>query len=211
MKKAFQCLVVISVFLLIYSAVVQIRHGFYHQLGYLALTIATSLIAPSAVHLFKLKNSWGILFWVQLFITVSMIWGHTLNGYALMGFDKVLHFSSGVMICYGITGFYCWMKKQWKETTMRDFILKCISIQGINMMIAFLWEVFEFACLVFFDIDAINHYTQGVYDTMTDMIVCFLGGCLFLWLLWRHQRKNKKNILITSLEEFYLSNFNENC
>ncbi len=49
------------------------------------------------------------------------------------------------------------------------------------MMIAFLWECFEFACLIFLNIDAINHYTQGVYDTMTDMIVCFLRAALSFW------------------------------
>ena len=206
MKKAYALLSVLSVALLIYSGMVQIHDGLYYQLGYLALTVVTSLIGPVFVHHFRLKNSWGLLFWSQLFITVSMIWGHTLNGYALTGFDKVLHFSSGVMICAAITLFYCWMKRQWKETTLRDLILKCICIQGINMLVAFLWEVFEFICLVFFDIDAINHYTQGVYDTMTDMIVCFIGGCLFLWLLTRQERKNKKNILIGSLEDFYQAN-----
>ena len=209
MKKTYALLSVLSVVLLIYSGMVQIHDGLYYQLGYLALTVVTSLIGPVFVRWFRLKDSWGLLFWSQLFITVSMIWGHTLHGYDLPGFDKVLHFSSGIMICAAITLFYCWMKQQWKEKTLRDFTLKCICIQGINMMVAFLWEVFEFICLVFFEIDAINHYTQGVYDTMTDMIVCFIGGCLFLWLLARQERKNKKNILIGSLEDFYQANLDK--
>ena len=74
------------------------------------------------------------------------------------------------------------------------------------MMIAFLWECFEFACLIFLNIDAINHYTQGVYDTMTDMIVCFLGGLVFLALLTRQERKGKKDPLIQSLQVFYETN-----
>lgn len=68
---------------------------------------------------------------------------------------------------------------------------------------------FEFACLIFLKIDAINHYTQGVYDTMTDMIVCFLGGLVFLTLLTRHERKGKNDPLTASLKTFYQTNLKD--
>lgn len=206
MKKACYVLYGASAVLMIYSTVFQLQHQLYAKLGYLAMAFGVQLIGPLVVKALKLKEAWGLLFWAQLFIAVAMIIGNTLNGYAIPYFDKVLHFSSGILICAVITLVYCWLKQSWTESTPRDYLLKCLSIQGINMMIAFLWECFEFGCLIFLKIDAINHYTQGVYDTMTDMIVCFLGGLIFLFLLTRSERKGKKDPLLNSLETFYKTN-----
>ena len=209
MKKACIFLYGASAALMIISTIFQLQHHLYAKLGYLAMALGVQLIGPLAVKGLKLKNAWGLLFWTQLFIAVAMIIGNTLNGYAIPCFDKVLHFSSGILICAGITLVYCWLKQQWTEDSRRHYLLKCLSIQGINLMIAFLWECFEFACLIFLKIDAINHYTQGVYDTMTDMIVCFLGGLVFLTLLTRHERKGKNDPLTASLKTFYQTNLKD--
>ena len=75
-------------------------------------------------------------------------------------------------------------------------------------MAAFLWECFEFACLIFLKIDAINHFTSGVYDTMTDMIVCFIGGLLTSVILYFYFAKGKKSLLSNAVEKFYLDNKN---
>ena len=75
----------------------------------------------------KLKDAWGLLFWTQLFIAIAMIIGNTLNGYAIPYFDKVLHFSSGILICAAIALVYCWLKQQWTEDSFRHYLLKCLS------------------------------------------------------------------------------------
>lgn len=209
MKKTCIAMYILAAGLMIYSAIFQLQHQLYGKLGYLAMALGVQLIGPLAVRLCHFKKAWGILFWQELFIAVAMIIGNTLNGYAISGFDKVLHFSSGILICAAILLGTCWLRGSWTEESGRHFVLKCLSIQGINMMIAFLWECFEFACLVFLNIDAINHYTQGVYDTMTDMIVCFLGGLIFLGLLYQAERRGGRNPLITALQDFYQANLAE--
>lgn len=206
MKKACFWLYGISAVLMIISVFVQLQQQTYSKLGYLVLALAVQLIGPVLVRLLRFNNAWGMLFWSQLFIAIAMIIGNTLNGYAIPYFDKVLHFSSGVLVCSVVLLVYCWLAERWSEPDQRRFVLKCLSLQGMNMMIAFLWECFEFGCLIFLNIDAINHTTQGVYDTMEDMIVCFLGGCLFLFLLWQHQRRQKRNPLIGALQDFYECN-----
>ena len=44
-----------------------------------------------------------------------------------------------------------------------------VFINAVNMAIALCWEFFEYAMLIFFNNDAINHYTQGVHDSMTGL------------------------------------------
>ena len=39
-----------------------------------------------------------------------------------------------------------------------------------NMAVAQLWEFYEYVMLIFFKNDCINHYTQGVHDSNTDML-----------------------------------------
>ena len=52
------------------------------------------------------------------------------------------------------------------------------------MAIALCWEFFEYAMLIFFNNDAINHYTQGVHDSMTDMLCATIAGLLLtIWIM----------------------------
>lgn len=98
MKKACLFLYGASAALMIYSTVFQLQHQLYAKLGYLAMALGVQLIGPLVVKGLKLKDAWGLLFWTQLFIAIAMIIGNTLNGYAIPYFDKVLHFSSGILI-----------------------------------------------------------------------------------------------------------------
>lgn len=206
MKKSCYAVYIGAIMMMIFSLVMHLSNHNYGKLAYLALAVLVQLIFPLLVWKLKWKNSWAILMWQELFIVIAMILGNTLNGYAITGFDKVLHFSSGLLICSFVYLGYSYLRGCNKETRSSMFVLKCFFIQGVNMMIAFLWECFEFGCLIFLHIDAINHTTQGVFDTMTDMIVCFLGGCLFLFFLYREERKEMNNSLIHALVTFYQEN-----
>ncbi len=53
------------------------------------------------------------------------------------------------------------------------------------MSIAFLWEIFEYCGLVFFQHDASKHFTTGVHDTMQDMIVSMIGGLIITYLIYK--------------------------
>ena len=94
---------------------------------------------------------------------------------------------------------------------MQDWVFKRVygdpeDVRCLSHFFRIVYPGFKAVRLIFLKIDAINHYTQGVYDTMTDMIVCFLGGLIFLFLLTRSERKGKKDPLLHSLETFYKTN-----
>ena len=72
-------------------------------------------------------------------------------------------------------------------------------INAVNMAIAVCWEFFEYAMLIFFNNDAINHYTQGVHDSMTDMLCATIAGLLLtIWIM-----KNHSNFFMNTAQKFY--------
>ena len=61
------------------------------------------------------------------------------------------------------------------------------------------WEFYEYALLVFFQYDAIKHFSTGVHDTITDMLVAVIGG-LILSIYLIHYDQSEKNHFFVSLE-----------
>jgi hypothetical protein len=47
------------------------------------------------------------------------------------------------------------------------------------MFLATMWEVYEYASSIIFNIDPQNNLTTGVNDTMQDIIVALIGTILF--------------------------------
>ena len=59
-----------------------------------------------------------------------------------------------------------------------------------NASVALLWEFYEYALLVFFQYDAIKHFSTGAHDTITDMLVAVIGGIILsLYLIHYDQVK----------------------
>ena len=57
--------------------------------------------------------------------------------------------------------------------------------------------------LIFFNNDAINHYTSGVHDTITDMLVCVAGGLVVTGFLISAKRSGKDNFFTRLPQKFY--------
>ena len=73
---------------------------------------------------------------------------------------------------------------------------------------AALWEYYEFMLDTFFGFDA-QYSAAGVGDTMTDMMICTVGGlCLSLWF-YQSWRREKANFLMTTVAHFYACNKQE--
>lgn len=191
----------------IYTLIQLITNGNTQKLGYLALACVTPFALPLGLKVIGWKSNEDINFVEGCFCYVAMIVGNLWGGYGITGFDKVLHSMSGVLICAAMMMVYAVLRKE-IHYEKKEFPIIFLFINGMNMMAAFLWECFEFACLVFLKIDAINHFTSGVYDTMTDMIVCFIGGLLTSVILYFYFAKGKKSLLSNAVEKFYLDNKN---
>ena len=72
------------------------------------------------------------------------------------------------------------LKRSSKLDSIQEWHIFLVFVNAVNTAIAVYWEFYEYAMLIFFNNDAINHYTSGVHDTITDMLVCVAGGLVCL-------------------------------
>ena len=144
----------------------------------LAMAFTVPTLVLLAFKLVKLKYTKAIILVNYTFCFFSLVVGNLFGGYSVLHFDKALHLVSGLIITLlfaMIFEFYC--KQKVSPVIKYGFII------GMNMTAAYFWEMFEYFCLIFLKIDAINHYTQGVIDTMNDMTICFVASCFIVVLL----------------------------
>ena len=153
----------------------------------------TCLLLPLLFKYFKLKITFNMYLFNILFVFISNIWGSILNGYSIPYFDKLLHFSSGILLTnLSFMIFTLLISKL--HLNKNETLLCVLFINSLNMMIAVIWEFIEFGCLIFLNNDAIHHYSSGVYDSMQDMLVAFVGGILVTIVLYYDFKKKKKSI-----------------
>ena len=199
-------------FILIY--VVTTLYGFYinyqaqdmNALAMGAVACITPLIVPLLFTLCKFKPVYEIYIINIVFVYFASLIGSSFHGYSILGFDKALHFSSGLMFTIVAMMLFMIVKKVKHITNKEDYTLFLIFINAVNLAIAVLWEFYEYAMLIFFNNDCINHYTQGVHDSMTDMLCAFVGGILITVLVMRGYKKKKQTFILNLCEKFYGSN-----
>lgn len=157
--------------------------------------IITPLLVPVALKIFKLKPIYEIYVINIIFVYIASLIGSVFGGYSIPLFDKVLHFFSGIFLSLLAFMIFSYLKKTPCVEEKNERIISLIFLNAVNMMIAVFWEFFEFAMLVFFNNDGINHYTTGVYDSMTDMLVCCIGGLIITWFVIDYYRSGKRKLL----------------
>lgn len=175
---------------------------------YLTIPVAalTSVIVPVVFHLIHLHSTFELVFVNLIFSFIACVCGTLLGFYAIPYFDKFLHFTSGILMSTLSLMIYSYLKKttQFKEKNEQMIVL--LFINAMNMMIAVFWEFFEYGCLIFLKNDAIHHYTSGVHDSMTDMLVAMIGGWMVAGFLIHYFKTNSKNFLVNLNEKFFEKN-----
>lgn len=170
------------------------------------VAVLCPLIVPILFKLFKWKPVSEILIINVIFCYFASLIGSCLGGYGVPYFDKVVHFGfgfCGIEIAYLM---YMILKKSAKIDNRQEWHIFLVFINAVNLAIAALWEFYEYAMLVFFNNDAINHYTSGVHDSMTDMLVCALGGLIVTAFLIHASRSKKDNFFTLLPQKFYTLN-----
>lgn len=170
-------------------------------LAYWLLTAAMPLLPMIVTKITKWKFNDLIISFYNLFVLFSMILGSIFNFYRFLGYDKFLHTLSGILISASVFMLYCYLKGSISIKDKNELSITVLFTLGVNEFIAFLWECFEFILLVFFDNDAIHHYDQGVYDTMNDMIVCFMGAIITIIFIYHFYKTKKENLLIKATRD----------
>ena len=194
---------------LLYSFYVNITGNGGRNLKMILVACITPLIVPCIFSIFKWKAVYEIYIISTVFTYFASVWGSTLNGYNLPGFDKILHFTSGWHITTAAVICYMSIKKSNGFPKQNDFTIFLIFINAVNIAIAEFWEFFEYAMLIFFHDDCINHYTQGVHDTITDVMCATLAGALLTGLIIRYYKRGNSNFFVDVYEKFYKRNIED--
>lgn len=173
------------------------------------VAVLCPLIVPILFKLFKWKPVSEIFIINIVFCYFASLIGSCLGGYGVQYFDKFVHFGfgfCGIEIAYLL---YMILKKSSKIDNRNEWHIFLVFINAVNLAIAALWEFYEYAMLVFFNNDAINHYTSGVHDSMTDMLVCAAGALIVTAFLIYASRSKKDNFFTRLPQKFYALNLEQ--
>lgn len=203
LQKILYGMIAIYIITLIYGCYHNWQLQDFNALGMGAVACITPLIVPAIFRLCKFKPVYEIYICNVAFVYFASLIGSSFHGYSVLGFDKVLHFSSGLLLTIVSVMIFMIIKKVSHITNKEDYHLFLVFINAMNLAIAVCWEFYEYAMLIFFDNDCINHYTQGVHDSMTDMLCAFVGGMIITALIMRSYKQNKPNFITSLCEKFY--------
>jgi len=199
---------------LIFIYIVTLLFGFYRNwqardynalaMGFVACI--TPWIVPLICKICKFNPVYEISICNVVFVYFASLIGSVFHGYSVFGFDKVVHFFSGVLLTIASALVFMIIKNVSHIRDRADYRLFLVFINAMNLAIAACWEFYEYAMLIFFDNDCINHYTQGVHDSITDMLCAFVGGIVVTLLIVRSYKSGKANFITDLCEKFYDQN-----
>ena len=142
--------------------------------------------------IFKLQLDDAIVTLYLVFIFFAHFLGTIVNlYYKIPIYDKLMHILSGVMTSFLALILLIKLKKY----DNRSLLFNIIYIISITALVALIWEMYEFTNDRLFSKDAQRVMTTGVSDTMIDMIVAFLGSCIFS-ICFAFEKVFKKDYLI---------------
>ncbi len=140
------------------------------------ITVGLVLLLPRIItKIFKIKITDAMELVYILFIFLAQFLGSVVNLYNLTWwYDLFAHFLSGILTSVLALVVMDWFGV-YKEKNTGFNVLFIISF---TLMVASLWEFIEFGAFVFLKMDVQHHLTTGVFDTMEDMLVAFLGSVI---------------------------------
>lgn len=141
------------------------------------LSIIPILLVPLLIKkLFKYDVSEELKLIYYLFIIVSLVLGSILGlYYKISWFDLLAHFLSGAFVSFASLILIKHKRLLKKENT--GFII--LFMLSASLMVASCWEFFEFFSDKILGGDVQWVAKTGVDDTMTDMLIAFLGSIIY--------------------------------
>lgn len=135
---------------------------------------------------------------VTVFIFAHFILGEAADYYnRFWWFDIPLHITSGIII--GMVGFIIiYFFLQMHKIQANPVMVSVFSI-SFSLAVGALWEIFEFIMDITFNF---NMQKTGIVDTMSDLIVDFLGACIVGIGAYRYLKKNEDGIIKSFIHRF---------
>lgn len=187
MKKINDSLIFLIILTSICFAVKDINIGAYDRLiG--SLSIVLILFIPRLItKFFKIKIPEILELIYILFIFIAQFLGSVVNLYNIIWwYDLFVHFLSGVLTSVLAIVILNMFKLDKNKLFNACFIII------FSMFTAVSWEFIEFFGDLFLGMNVQHSIETGVKDTMTDMLVAFLGS-IFVFVFYIIKEKNKKD------------------
>lgn len=176
------------VFLVIWALPGESFHKFWSYLATLGLAL-TPIILRKILH-FKISDE--LVLGYYCFIIPAMVLGIDLDFYKPGPYyDKIVHFFSGVLAVFAARELMYNFKMQTKTQRSTRWFQVLLAV-GFAALTAVLWECFEFTCDQFFGQHMQELISEGVADTMYDLISATVGAILASLLLFIPKRETAR-------------------
>lgn len=209
MNRKVKGLVMVYVAVAIAGILFHVYNADWSAAGMGIVALITPWIAPLLLSWFSLSMTSEVWVLDLVFVFFASVIGSCFGGYQLPFFDKVLHFSSGLLIASAGAVLYMILAgdpMQQRKSLQRLFLFFTIFT---DLAVAVLWEFFEYMMLIFFQNDCIHHYDTGVHDSITDMLCAFCAGLIVLWQFVRWMKTEKQGYFVRLCIRFYHANLKE--
>ena len=163
-----------------------------------ALILFFSALPAMIEHRFRITLPVEVDLAVTAFIFLHFILGEVRNYYTrFWWFDLPLHISSGILI--GLVGFVIIYFFLYTNRIRANPLMVSVFSVSFSLAIGALWEMFEF----FMDsVFGFNMQKTGLVDTMTDLMVDFLGACIVGIAAYRYLKKEESGPLKSLVNRF---------
>lgn len=162
--------------------------GKYNSNILVCLSLYLIIFLPRIVRKFSSKVNDLIELIFLLFILFAQLLGSILHFYGIIyWYDSFMHYISGILTSFLAVIILILFNKY----DDNDKAFNVIFILSITLMVASLWEIFEFTTDNLLDGDAQRVVATGVTDTMKDIICALLGSILFSFCYLYECLKNK--------------------
>lgn len=188
--------------LAVYITIVQILRGNYKEALYGPASFLFLLIPPIVEKLFKINLGNLIFAFGMFFVIFGFQLGTALHVYdRIFGYDKIMHVISGVL--FTLCGFIIFRALDKANYNRSEKIwLQIFFAFAFSMMIAVLWEVYEFTAFNLTGNDMQHTLDTGVFDTMQDLISCIVGSLIMSIDFYIFAKKGKKTPISRMISDF---------
>lgn len=162
--------------------------GKYNSNILVCLSLYLIIFLPRIVRKFSSKVNDLIELIFLLFILFAQLLGSILHFYGIIyWYDSFMHYISGILTSF-LSVIILILFNKYDDN---DKVFNVIFILSITLMVASLWEIFEFTTDNLLGGDAQRVVATGVTDTMKDIICALLGSILFSFCYLYECLKNK--------------------
>lgn len=148
------------------------------------------LIPPVAERMFRFRLGYPLRIAVLAFCFLGFSLGTALRWFDIyLGFDNMVHALSGIL--FTMIGLCFYAKASGSGDRLAKKILQISYAFFFSMAVAVVWEIGEFIGFFLTGHDSQHHLDTGVFDTMEDIMSCFLGSLVMALDYYLYTRSRK--------------------